>query len=106
MLSDELVRPCALIDLSSHNNVSRTLCPFVQRTHEERRALFSCFYWAIFSWNRDEMGSQGEPPQLALWARLLVRPSGCVVRCVPKRHGAWHAGGEASILLLRCQTSM
>ena len=45
----------------------------LQRTHEERRALFSCFYWAIFSWNRDEMGSQGEPPQLALWARLLVR---------------------------------
>ena len=41
--------------------------------HEERRALFSCFYWAIFSWNRDEMRSQGEPPQLALWARLLVR---------------------------------
>lgn len=47
----------------------------MQRTHEERRALFSCFYWAIFSWNCDEMGSHGDPPQLALWARLLVRSS-------------------------------
>lgn len=44
----------------------------VQRKHEERRSLFSCFYWAIFSWNSQEMAAAGAPPPRSLWGNVLV----------------------------------
>lgn len=45
----------------------------MQRNHEERRALFSCFYWAIYSWNSQEMADAGSPPPPSVWGHLLVR---------------------------------
>ena len=47
----------------------------LQRDHEERRALFSCYYWAIYSWNREEMVSGGAPPAVTTWKAALVGSS-------------------------------
>lgn len=44
----------------------------LQREHEERRALFSCYYWAIYSWNREEMTAGGQPPPTPTWRSALV----------------------------------
>lgn len=44
----------------------------LQRDHEERRALFSCYYWAIYSWNREEMAAGGAPPGDSTWKAALV----------------------------------
>lgn len=43
----------------------------MRRDHEERRALFSCYYWAIYSWNREEMTHGGPPPSLSTWKAAL-----------------------------------
>ena len=47
-----------------------SLC--VQRMHEERRALFSCFYWAVFAWNREQLAAAGRPPDASFWTALVV----------------------------------
>ena len=44
----------------------------LQRDHEERRALFSCYYWAIYSWNREEMVAGGAAPGVSTWKAALV----------------------------------
>lgn len=49
----------------------RDLLP-LQRLHEERRALFSCFYWAVFSWNQEELATAGPPPDAGFWSHILV----------------------------------
>lgn len=43
----------------------------MRRDHEERRALFSCYYWAIYSWNREEMASGSAPPSVSTWKVAL-----------------------------------
>ena len=43
-----------------------------QRMHEERRALFSCFYWAVFAWNREQLAAAGRPPDASFWTALVV----------------------------------
>ncbi|KAL0026150.1 hypothetical protein WJX79_005406 [Trebouxia sp. C0005] len=43
----------------------------MRRDHEERRALFSCYYWAIYSWNREEMTTGGPPPSFSTWKAAL-----------------------------------
>ncbi|KAL3131996.1 hypothetical protein ABBQ32_008620 [Trebouxia sp. C0010 RCD-2024] len=44
----------------------------MRRDHEERRALFSCYYWAIYSWNREEVVTGGaKPPALSFWKTAL-----------------------------------
>ena len=47
----------------------------LQRDHEERRALFSCYYWAIYSWNREEMVAGDAPPAVSTWKAALVGTS-------------------------------
>jgi hypothetical protein len=49
-----------------------------QREHEKRRALFSCYYWAIYCWNLEELKTAGEPPGREFWRAILVRRSPCV----------------------------
>jgi hypothetical protein len=54
---------------------TRTLPPpcHMQREHEDRRALFSCFYWACWSWNRRSMQRAAlQPPPAAFWRQLLA----------------------------------
>ncbi len=34
-----------------------------RRSHEDRRALFSHWYWALWCWNKDEMAKSGAVPQ-------------------------------------------
>eukprot|EP00891_Asterochloris_glomerata_P001785 jgi/Astpho2/1785/Aster-x0495 len=43
----------------------------IRRAHEKRRALFSCFYWAVYSWNLEAMQSAGSPPGQATWKAML-----------------------------------
>ncbi len=54
-----------------------------QRDHEERRALFSCYYWAIYSWNREEMTTGGPPPSLSTWKAALVCCPTTLLCCTP-----------------------
>lgn len=49
----------------------------LQRAHEKRRALFSCFYWAVYSWNLEAMQSAGSPPGQATWKAMLVSAARC-----------------------------
>ncbi|KAK9818695.1 hypothetical protein WJX74_008215 [Apatococcus lobatus] len=42
-----------------------------RREHEKRRALFSCFYWAVYSWNLHEMRAAQSPPTTAAWSIIL-----------------------------------
>lgn len=60
----------------------------VQRKHEERRSLFSCFYWAIFSWNSQEMEAAGAPPPRSLWGNVLVSrcPAPFIIKCIAFAH--------------------
>jgi hypothetical protein len=51
-----------------------------QRVQEGRRALFSCFYPAVFSWNKEEMAAGPTPPPKSHWTSLLVRPPVVPVR--------------------------
>ena len=49
----------------------------LQRAHEKRRALFSCFYWAVYSWNLEAMQSAGSPPGQAAMKAMLVSAARC-----------------------------
>eukprot|EP00884_Botryococcus_braunii_P004529 jgi/Botrbrau1/14077/Bobra.182_3s0024.1 len=42
-----------------------------RRVQEGRRALFSCFYPAVYSWNREEMEGGATPPASSHWAAVL-----------------------------------
>lgn len=53
-----------------------------QRMHEERRALFSCFYWAAYAWNRQQLPAAGPLPDQSFWTALSVMsPQLCSVVC-------------------------
>ena len=53
----------------------------VQRELEDRKALFSCYYWALYAWNKEEMAAAGAaaPPQ-SLWLGILVCGHACMHR--------------------------
>ena len=43
-----------------------------RRVHEDRRALFSHFYWALWCLNRREQEASGVQPPPGLWHQVLV----------------------------------
>ena len=46
----------------------------MQREMEDRKALFSCYYWALFCWNQEEQSLlNAAPPSAAVWLAILVR---------------------------------
>jgi hypothetical protein len=58
-----------------YSSVTDTAClpAFLQREHEDRRALFSCYYWACHSWNlHRQQQQQLQPPGPGLWRQLLA----------------------------------
>lgn len=47
----------------------------LQREHEKQGAMFSCFYWAVFSWNLEETAKRRtQVPSPAHWGKVLVKP--------------------------------
>ena len=45
----------------------------LQREHEKQGAMFSCFYWAVFSWNLEETSKRRtQIPNAAHWTKVLV----------------------------------
>ena len=45
----------------------------MQREHEKQGALFSCFYWAVYSWNMHETKKrQAEAPPMNHWHDVMV----------------------------------
>lgn len=64
---------CIGLDIGRYRLLELEACAFdLQRDHEERRALFSCYYWAIYSWNREEMVAGGVSPGVSTWKAALV----------------------------------
>lgn len=46
----------------------------LQGEMEDRKALFSCYYWALYCWNKEEMQTtHRSPPPASLWFTILVR---------------------------------
>ncbi|KAK9828978.1 hypothetical protein WJX72_003179 [[Myrmecia] bisecta] len=43
----------------------------LRHEHEKRRALFSVFYWAVYSWNRELLQSAPPPPSPSTWGHIL-----------------------------------
>ncbi|KAK9813706.1 hypothetical protein WJX73_004214 [Symbiochloris irregularis] len=44
----------------------------MRREMEDRKALFSCYYWALYCWNREERSSlEAVPPPPAIWQAIL-----------------------------------
>lgn len=42
-----------------------------RRQHEDRRALFSKYFWGLLSWNIAEMAKAGKPPGATVWNQIL-----------------------------------
>ncbi|KAK9812465.1 hypothetical protein WJX73_002038 [Symbiochloris irregularis] len=45
----------------------------MRREHEKQGAMFSCFYWAVFSWNLEETTKRRDQiPDAAHWTKVLA----------------------------------
>lgn len=86
--------------------VVKSAAPTTQRTHEERRALFSCFYWAAYSWNRQQLPAAGAPPGATFWSALLVRAAVHATLCLPAASTDRTGAGVTDHLFLTSYLSM
>ena len=51
--------------------------------------MFSCYYWAIYSWNLEEMAMAPPPPTVSTWKAALVG----VLRVIQYAHNPAHNSG-------------